>query len=172
MPVGYEARRLRRVAGAAPLVCSSIAESVGAASAMVKIHLMLLASVCLLLGSCAAAENAEPETPRGCILLASYEQGTEESRRLWNYLQQSQQYLVDHDHDVFSAALWYSPGEGRAALEYLLDCDAARRRAQSAFEHFATDAPDSEIASLLRAANDTWTEISRDQMEDRPAGIE
>lgn len=144
---------------------------------MMRRWLAALVACGFLAASCmGAADRSTGRTSQSsCILSASYERGTELSGRAWDYLSENLDYFIDNEGVLFSAAVLYTRGFGRAAFDYRTDCPSAQRRVERAFAYLAHRAPDPEVGDVLRQANATWRVIDQTEFEDaeapnRPAG--
>ena len=111
---------------------------------MRKLAIIILA---LSLVACARSTPVVVRTSgtEECYLNVAYVSGNELSRRVSAHIE-SQQYRLLDATDGFAAALWYTPGDGRAGFVYRLNCDDARPRVQAWLERFAETAPRPDVA--------------------------
>lgn len=121
-------------------------------------------SLALICSGCSAPEPPSQASSQ-CLLLFTYERETELSERVWNFLQAQSYSIMDNTTYLPTSAQWYTPGEGRAGLVYLVDCESAERGARSMVADLARRA-DPDVARELRRANSSWREISQAEFED------
>lgn len=125
----------------------------------------MVAGLCIVSGCInKPAPAGFSQTANSCILQTEYERGSDLSGRVWDCLRSKQREIIAEERELESSSIYFR-GEGRLAFAYATECTAAQRQLAHLLDRLEAQAPDQQVARVLRQANSRWGEIDREEYE-------